>query len=306
MDILRRFLPAFAFLATIPFSFAQDAVSIEETPPVPEEIPVPAQEQLPVVEPEALPATEPEPTPAIPPPVVEATPPPATPVETVPAVVETVAPVVEATPPPATPAETVPAVVEAVAPVAASSDGLGIALRISGGFSGFYGHRNVNTLYLRPSFSFGGGIILMIPLAKNLVYLDPAVQYSFSRTYTEWSKSNIYGERKRTASVVNHTLEVPVLMHLDLGSLFIELGPQFNFILSSTTETENASISGGKEKYDTPDLNLFVFGGAAGIGYSITRIFSVDVRGQYAFFEYAKDTYGKPWIIHLGLRLRVL
>jgi len=197
----------------------------------------------------------------------------------------------------------------AAAPAIIASSGLPISLapRLSGGISGFYGHKRVNNLFLRSSYSFGAGIVVLVPLIDGFLSLDPAIQYSYSRTHSEWSKNELFSKKVRKATVSSHALEIPVLARLDLTDvLFVEIGPQFNFILSSTTETEISSALGGKESYDTPDLNLFVFGGAVGIGYNVTKEFSVDIRGQYGFFEYAEDTYGKPWIIHLGLSFRVL
>ena len=190
-----------------------------------------------------------------------------------------------------------------------SSSGLPFNLspRLSFGVSNFYGHQKLAGLHLKASYSFDGGVIFSFPLLGNRLSADPALQYSYIRANTEWSKNNTIGSKTtRTATVSDHNIDIPVMLKLDLGKIFIELGPKIGFILASNTLTDEGAAYGGKFDGETPKANLFMFGGAAGIGYEIIPNFSLDIRGTYDIREYAENTYGKPWTLHLGIRYQVL
>jgi len=180
---------------------------------------------------------------------------------------------------------------------------VGFGLRLGLGASGFRHHEkllpasNLKPLKLTPAFSLSVGLSLQIEL-NQWVFVSPELQYSLYRANEELkvevANSN-HMSRLHEIGVYMHALELPLLLRFNLGDVaYLELGPQVGLNLYSKVNIDAS--------YYRPDLNLFAFGVAGGVGFNLSGIF-VGIRVYSSVLEYAKDidTEGYPWSVQFSI-----
>lgn len=187
-----------------------------------------------------------------------------------------------------------------------SFSAFGLSPRVSGGISNFYGMAPINGLALEPSYSMDAGLhFLVLSLSEGgRVTLEPEVMWSYMRSYSSKNVRNAFNSGEKTAEVTRHSIDIPILLQIDISKFFIELGPKVGYNFSSMTAANNSAFI--KTENDTEDLNKINAGLVLGLGMEIISNLAIDIRGTYDVREFAEDTYGKPWTLHLGLRYKVL
>ncbi len=95
-------------------------------------------------------------------------------------------------------------------------------------------------------------------------------------------------------------LDVPVLVKVNSGALFFELGPQASYLLhvrQEYTETYSLGMTGSTATTSTINttskdgLNRLEFGYAAGVGFQAQNGVMLGVRYNGNFSRFAKETY---------------
>ncbi len=136
--------------------------------------------------------------------------------------------------------------------------------------------------------SYYGGVYYQMSLIKDLLYLQPEVQYS-SQGFSS----------KQSGAKVDYSMDyinVPILAKIYVIKIFsFEAGPQFGFNISDSFKTTN-----GKgytvESFD-PALAL-------GFNINLPLGLSLDARYVYSFTETVTDTSEKNQVFQAGLGLR--
>ncbi|MCL2260449.1 MAG: PorT family protein [Fibromonadales bacterium] len=210
------------------------------------------------------------------------------------------------TPPPPPPPPPPPKEVEMPKVSAPKSDFIKVGARVSAGISNFRSHLPITIdnrdMNLKPNLQLGIGVVTELNLIDAFL-LVPGLQYSYAtqsakRIELDWRFKNV-----REAEVSLHSIDIPVLLRFGLPlDLFLEVGPQVGFALSSTTTllNENDGNANRDESFDTKKLNTVSYGITAGLGYSLGDVL-VGVRGHFGLREYAELTNGYPWHVQLGL-----
>lgn len=137
---------------------------------------------------------------------------------------------------------------------------------------------------------FYGGAFANIPVAKDFS-VQPEVLYS-----------GMGAKHLSTDSKVNlDYISIPVMLQYNaLPNLYLEAGPQFNFLVSSKVKFPSSSID-GKDIFKT-----FDFGLGLGAGYYLTPNIGVNVRYVAGLTNIGKDRPGyssstKSDVFQIGL-----
>ncbi len=146
-----------------------------------------------------------------------------------------------------------------------------------------------------------------IPVVRS-IGIVPGIQYGMQLASMDKTNSDPnLGDETHTMDVSLQSVTVPVLFRYKnklINPLYVEAGPQFGFILSSNTESEFKSDLSPLDNYktdgDTEDLNRFQVGAALGIGYSISKHMTADLRYSFSALSYADNTNGRPYTLQLG------
>lgn len=121
------------------------------------------------------------------------------------------------------------------------------------------------------SFGFNAGVDGKIGI-NDMISVVPEVGVDMRRvseddeyTWTTWA------------------IDIPVLARFAVApQFFLEVGPSFDFILSSTMEFDNEAVSlTGEKEIDFGDgdaINTFEFGIVAGAGYSVMPNLDINIR----------------------------
>ncbi len=225
------------------------------------------------------------------------------------------------------PVATEPAVVEPVAakpekkPVTAHESAAPVAQEPSAswfrfgihtglGISGFNNHKQ-DDLGFFLSGSVGLSALIELPLSGipvlNGLQLAPELNYTLYTATMDETVGDEYFSDTETMDVSIHAVELPVLLRYTLPSLplFVEVGPQLGVIVSSNTDHSIESDDSPDVALDisgeTANLNRFMLGATAGIGYQINPRTSVDLRYHYGARVYADGTNGHPYNLMLGV-----
>ena len=88
-------------------------------------------------------------------------------------------------------------------------------------------------------------------------------------------------------------LEIPILARISVAPmLYVELGPQLAFLLSSKQESEHGAVTETFDLGKAKVLNTFEFGLAAGAGYTVIPNLDVNFRAAFGLTSIAD---GKKW-----------
>ena len=136
--------------------------------------------------------------------------------------------------------------------------------------------------------SFYAGVYYQMSLVKDLLYLQPELQYS-SQGFSS----------KQTGESVDYSMDyiaVPILAKIYVIKIFsFEAGPQFGFNISDSFDTTNSK-----------GYTVETFDPAMALGLNINLPFglSLDARYVYSFTETVTNTSEKNQVIQAGLGLK--
>ena len=136
--------------------------------------------------------------------------------------------------------------------------------------------------------SFYAGVYYQMSLVKDLLYLQPELQYS-SQGFSS----------KQTGESVDYSMDyitVPILAKIYVIKIFsFEAGPQFGFNISDSFDTSNSK-----------GYTVETFDPAMALGLNINLPFglSLDARYVYSFTETVTNTSEKNQVIQAGLGLK--
>ncbi len=164
---------------------------------------------------------------------------------------------------------------------------------------------NLDTV--KSQFNSGFHIGVWTRIGKRF-YVAPELQYTFSgAVFTGSGNLSTSGwEQKITMG----SLEIPVLLgfkiiHSDLISWRVELGPEASFLLNSKIKDVN-SITGPITTADLSKANWYIIGGT-GIDILFLKF---DVRYTYGLNQLIKDagswhfdTRNSMWVVSLGFKI---
>lgn len=128
---------------------------------------------------------------------------------------------------------------------------------------------------------------------------NPELLFSWRNSSMEMEMPNFLGELTMGETITMETslsemaIDIPLLMRYEvIPSLFIQAGPQVNYVFSSKATTK-ISTSAGSEESDPVDVldsrNQLELGLTGGIGYKINSQIAVDLRYQYGLLNSFKD-----------------
>lgn len=173
-----------------------------------------------------------------------------------------------------------------------------VGVRVGGNLAGF---KNTTSNGFRTTtgsqLGFQAGIYYQVPLGKRLA-LVPEVQYSNERLNVSQTSAYISGDQFNTALRGRyHYLNVPVLLRLTLGPVYIEAGPQASVLLGGR-ETGYSSISSTSTFYliDRSVIDnryqRFDVGPSAGVGVKLPGGLGLNVRAYQGLISVNGDGSG--------------
>jgi len=181
------------------------------------------------------------------------------------------------------------------------------------GIGGFNFH-NESDLGFGFSGSVGMAASIPLPLGAKLSFLQglafaPELSYTLLLANMEETSSDPnFGSETESMNVSMHSIDLPLLLRYPLPGklpLFVVVGPQFGYILSSNTEYKLESdwspLDNINTDGDTEGLNHFTLGTVAGLGYQVNKRLLADLRYTFGGLEYAKRTNGRPYTVHAGV-----
>lgn len=174
-----------------------------------------------------------------------------------------------------------------------------VGVRVGGNLSGF---KNTSSNGYRTTtgsqLGFQAGVYYQVPLGKRLA-LVPEVQYSNERLNVSQSSAYISGDQFNIALQGSyHYLNVPVLLRLTLGPVYLEAGPQASVLLGGR-ETGYTSIAGpGAGMLNSTDRDLpnyyqrFDVGPSAGVGVKLPAGLGLNIRAYQGLISVNGDGSG--------------
>lgn len=162
---------------------------------------------------------------------------------------------------------------------------------------GFKGGLNYSTVTkgnfeegLDPRTSFYLGFVGEIPLAANVIYLQPEMVYSrqgFENNYT------FLGSNYTEEYQIDY-MNFPILLKMYLGNtIAIEAGPQFGLKINERVVDNNSEV-------DRNDINAFDTALAGGVSLNFDDFF-LSGRYTYSFNEIIKDSNSKNSVFQIGV-----
>lgn len=153
----------------------------------------------------------------------------------------------------------------ALAASASFAGDISVGARAAASFGTIWGDDNEDAPW---GFGFNAGVDGKIGI-NNLISVVPEVGVALHRasdddvTWSSWA------------------IEIPVMARINATpEFFLEVGPSFNFILTGETESEEGPITVTTDygDDDIDGLNVFEFGIAAGLGYSVLPNLDINFR----------------------------
>lgn len=142
-------------------------------------------------------------------------------------------------------------------------------------------------------FGFNGGFLANFGL-NDVVSIQPEVLYSMKGAK---GSDSLYGSNV-TATATLKYIDVPVLVHINAGGLFFELGPQVGFLASATAKAEANGQSYSEDVKS--QLKTVDFGYAAGLGYQMAAGPGIGLRYNGGFIDVNKDNTSSDYATRNG------
>lgn len=142
-------------------------------------------------------------------------------------------------------------------------------------------------------FGFNGGFLANFGL-NDIVSIQPEILYSMKGAK---GSDSLYGSNV-TATATLKYIDVPVLVHINAGGLFFELGPQVGFLASATAKAEANGQSYSEDVKS--QLKTVDFGYAAGLGYQLAAGPGIGLRYNGGFIDVNKDSTSSDYATRNG------
>ncbi|MDR1830976.1 MAG: PorT family protein [Candidatus Fibromonas sp.] len=181
----------------------------------------------------------------------------------------------------------------------ASAQEFHLGIRSGLGASALRGHNVLqslsfgpNVVKLHPAFSASAGLAFAAEV-NRLFSIAPELQYTLYQAKGELTLKTGDGfDDLRRAGVNLHSLELPFLVRFNIGSAYIEAGPQVGANLYAVLYKNN--------ELKKPKVNVLAFGPSLGGGVNIKGAL-FGLRGHFGLLEYAKKTNGYPWAVQASV-----
>ncbi len=164
---------------------------------------------------------------------------------------------------------------------------------------GFLGGASFSTLMgvddsvsVRSSTGFAGGVFVGIPVAKSLL-IEPEVLYINKGA----------GLEDTEVSLNLNYIEIPVLLRYEFkedGGPFAYVGPYVGFVAECSTSADTLSFPCADDNIETSTD----FGGTIGVGFR-KDAWGFDIRYDYGFTDAIKDEKGKNSALMVLLRVAI-
>jgi hypothetical protein len=149
-----------------------------------------------------------------------------------------------------------------------------------------------NAIRLFPAFSAGAGLALSFEV-NEFFSIAPELQYTLYQAKGELTlETGTDFDDLYEAGVILHSLELPILARFSFGSVYLEAGPQIGRNIYARVYMNN--------ELKKPKVNAFAFGPSLGGGVKLNKSVLFGLRGHFGLLEYAKNTNGYPWALHMG------
>ena len=149
-----------------------------------------------------------------------------------------------------------------------------------------------DSVSVRSSTGFAGGVFVGIPVAKSLV-IEPEVLYVNKGA----------GLEDTEVSLNLNYIEIPVLLRYEFkedGGPFAYVGPYVGFVAECSTSADTLSFPCADDNIETSTD----FGGTIGVGFR-KEAWGFDIRYDYGFTDAIKDEKGKNSALMVLLRVAV-
>ncbi|MES2864365.1 MAG: porin family protein [Bacteroidota bacterium] len=143
---------------------------------------------------------------------------------------------------------------------------------------------------LDPRTSFHLGVFGEIPLAGQVLYLQPEMLYSRQGFESNYEFLGVNYKDEYQIDYIN----VPVLLKIRAGNvLSFEAGPQFGLKISEKIVSNDSEV-------ERNDINEFDTALAAGVSLNFNEFF-ISGRYTYSFNEIIEDSNSKNSVFQIGL-----
>ncbi|HEX8351099.1 MAG TPA: porin family protein [Hymenobacter sp.] len=174
----------------------------------------------------------------------------------------------------------------------AQAQGVRLGIKAGANLSNLAGNL-ANEDRFQNKLGFVGGVMINAPLLDdNFLSLQPELLYS-QKGYRN-DGSALFGTYRYEGDASYNYLDLPILLKIKAGPLFVEAGPQFSYLLNRKDETQtyfnNQPLLYTAAESDLSNVNRFEVGYAAGIGVQVVGLI-LDVRYNGAFTDFTKEGY---------------
>ncbi len=182
----------------------------------------------------------------------------------------------------------------------AQAQGLRIGFKGGANFSNLSGDLGTDDIY-DSKLGLHGGVMLNFNLVDRFVSIQPEILYSnkgYEFNNTPFQSGSFRYEYDGRVSY--HYVDVPVLVKVNSGALFFELGPQASYLIKvrqEYTETYSLGLTGSPTTTSTisntskDGLNQLEIGYAAGVGFQAQNGVMLGIRYNGNFSRFARENF---------------
>lgn len=149
---------------------------------------------------------------------------------------------------------------------------------------------------------FHAGAVLNVGLIKNFLSVQPELLFSQKGfTYADKELTTNGLTSRYQGSCRYQYLDVPILLKVQAGGLYVEAGPQYAYLLSLKDEarvTTNGLQAVQSTALAIRDVNRNEIGYAVGIGFQAKSGLNLGVRYTGAFTDFAKKGYANTDMVN--------
>ena len=86
------------------------------------------------------------------------------------------------------------------------------------------------------------------------------------------------------ADIDEYNILIPILLNINIGKYFLEIGPQFGYTLNRDISYKDGPINSHLILKDS-NSEKFEIAGALGFGYKISKLYRINIQYAYGFME---------------------